>query len=360
MNIKFQYLILIIIATLSLGCTESTLFSNQAEDIFWLKHKGAEMPIWVEGNTASKQFILVLHGGPAGSGSLGYNLNHEFSVPLEERYALAYWDQRGSGNAKGNPSISTLTLDQFVEDLDLVVDAMKHRYGTDIDIFLLGNSWGGFLGNAFLSHYEKQDKICGWIVVDGQHDFRQGLVYAHQQMLDIAEERISAGVNPHYWNTKKESILSRPVDSPVSEDYAFYNRIAYQIEYQLEREDVLSQEFFLEDGQGFDYYFQSSYNPITSNANANTTNSILWNEIIQTSLSDELHQITLPTLILWGKYDTVTPTSLAYDLFEYISTKENEKKLVILQSAGHQALKHEPRRVVEEVISFISEHGCNI
>ena len=51
---------------------EEITLSDNAKDHFFLKSDGAEMPVWVEGNTESKTLVIFLHGGPGGS-SIGYN-----------------------------------------------------------------------------------------------------------------------------------------------------------------------------------------------------------------------------------------------------------------------------------------------
>ena len=68
-------------------------------DYFFLRHKGADMPIWVRGNTQSNIFILHLHGGPGGS-SIDEGVEKVY-LPLESDYAMVYWDQRGSGASQG-------------------------------------------------------------------------------------------------------------------------------------------------------------------------------------------------------------------------------------------------------------------
>jgi proline iminopeptidase len=45
---------------------EEITVSSKAEDVFFLEEKGVSMPIQVFGNTASKTFLLMVHGGPGG------------------------------------------------------------------------------------------------------------------------------------------------------------------------------------------------------------------------------------------------------------------------------------------------------
>src|SRR5690349_20194394 len=90
-----------------------------AEDLFFVSRAGADMPVGVRGADPTQSLILYLHGGPAGS-AFRDRLQPVFAQ-LEESHAVAYWDQRASGLAQGDPSPPTFTLPSFVEDLDLVV-----------------------------------------------------------------------------------------------------------------------------------------------------------------------------------------------------------------------------------------------
>ena len=126
-----------------------------------------DLPVWVKGNTASKTIIVYLHGGPGGGGSFGSSefLNSEFVEAVTEKYAMVFFDQRGSGSSQGHYDKSLMTEAQFVEDLDKLVILLQNKYGSDINVFLYGVSWGGYLGTAYLVTGENQNKIKGWIIV---------------------------------------------------------------------------------------------------------------------------------------------------------------------------------------------------
>jgi pimeloyl-ACP methyl ester carboxylesterase len=94
---KVMYLLLFI--GLVLSCNRSAFTSGE---VLYLRHKGADMPAYVYGNTSSNTFILLLHGGPGGSG-LEYR-SGIYAEMLEEEVGMIYWDQRGQGNAQGNGS----------------------------------------------------------------------------------------------------------------------------------------------------------------------------------------------------------------------------------------------------------------
>ncbi|HEY5370979.1 MAG TPA: hypothetical protein VIJ75_18495 [Hanamia sp.] len=102
---KQIFIIILSLVTLTSCKKEAVRLSTNANDIFWLSNAGADMPIWVKGNTASKIMILFIHGGP-GDGSYGYT---GFETDqLWKQYSIAYWDQRDAGAAAGNNNYANL------------------------------------------------------------------------------------------------------------------------------------------------------------------------------------------------------------------------------------------------------------
>jgi pimeloyl-ACP methyl ester carboxylesterase len=63
-----------------------------------------------------------------------------------------------------------------------------------------------------------------------------------------------------------------------------------------------------------------------------------------------MRNITLPTLILWGKYDRITPIQNAY----YFNNDINGSKLIIFDKSGHMPYVEEEEKFVEVVLRFFS------
>ena len=98
----------------------------------------SELYIRVRGNP-NGALILNLHGGPGGYSGIDIQLMGPW---LEEDYLLAYLDQRGCGKSPGCTDTSMLTVEQYVQDLDIVMDSVLHGFGKNA-LHLRGTSWGG-------------------------------------------------------------------------------------------------------------------------------------------------------------------------------------------------------------------------
>src|SRR5882762_9923081 len=188
-------------------------------DFFWLVSKGAQMPVVVRGNKASGIFLLFLHGGPGGTALQKIGLP-AFNQ-LEKDYATVFYDQRSSGSSQGNSNDKYLTLEQFEEDLDNIIDLIHGKYGNP-EIFLMGHSWGGCLGTGYLTNAAHQAKVRGWIEIDGAHNNPRGDSLSLQWVIDYAHQQITAGIDAGIWNYALSWYGKNPnFTSDQLEHYAF-------------------------------------------------------------------------------------------------------------------------------------------
>ena len=104
---------------------------------------GVEQDMFVKGMDVHNPVLLLVHGGP---GMPDYFLRENHPTRVEEHFTVAWWDQRATGLSY-DPDMprSTMTVDQFVADTLAVTDYLRDRFGRN-KIYLLGHSWGSFIG----------------------------------------------------------------------------------------------------------------------------------------------------------------------------------------------------------------------
>ena len=326
---------------LLLSCSEY----YQDGDWFYVQDEGAIMPVWVRGNVSSGIFIVFLHGGPGESAiveriAAGNDL-------LEEHYAVVYWDQRGSGIAQGNPSPATYNLDQFAEDVDLVVDVVKQKYDVNT-MFMMGHSFGGMLGTEYLLDDTRQDKIAGWIAIDGIHNDPLRWELAVEWVVENANLKIQNGENTSHWEGELEWYNTFP-DPP-------YTELPFEGADEIARH---SANVFDLNG----WYYDGSYpeskpeyvfaSPI-SLAYVFTPFELRdhWDEWFE-DRSPEMYKITIPSLILWGRHDGGVPVELAPDVYDSLGTQAEEKEIVIFENSAHHPHEEEPELFTQVVVEFI-------
>ena len=101
------------------------------------------VPQWVSirGRHRRNPILLFLHGGP---GTVFSGVAYSFQGPWEEYFTVVHWDQRGSGRSRKRAD-QPIGLETLVSDAIALIDALREELGHD-KVFLLGHSWGGFLG----------------------------------------------------------------------------------------------------------------------------------------------------------------------------------------------------------------------
>ena len=312
-------------------------------DHFFVKNAGAEMPVFVKGNIQSGTFILFLHGGPGGNASLPSFM--PVSKELEHDYAFAYWDQRGSGLAMGNPDPGTFTVEQFVDDLDLVVETIKRRYQNPRIVFY-GISWGGALGSAYLSTSNLQDKIDGFICMDSGHNLLEGLPKSVLFVKDYAQQQIDLGIDVAYWTAARDWCATQP-DMTKKENYFKYD--GYLTNTNAYRKDPHQEVEGPEVGA---LGTMNSYLSLAIFFNGKYLRPRF--NILALNLSPAMARIKTPTLVIWGRHDGVNTIEMGYDAYNSIGGPGfQEKELVILENSAHEGYIEEQELFIHSFRGFV-------
>lgn len=333
---KFSAIWMVLILVLC-GCKKEEF--QEDGDFFYLNNVGAKMPVWVKGNKDAGKFIIMLHGGPEGGSSQYYTIfpSHK---KIEEHFAIVYWDQRMCGMSQGNPSMENATLEQFTEDLDKLVTLINSKYN-DPKIFLMGHSWGGALGTNYLLQH--QDRIRGWIEIDGGHSWTTANAISRDSMIYYAEQKIQINEETDYWNFALDWYSEHPVVG--INDNAHYT--------------------FVGKANGYDY------NPLSDSLPIPFTDLLLYSPISTAyffapykfsflnnglDLQDQLAKITIPTLLCWGKHDRVFPVAIATDTYNKLGTLSADKYLHLFDISAHSPNYEQPIEFADQVISFVSKY----
>jgi pimeloyl-ACP methyl ester carboxylesterase len=330
------------IVLLLLACTKKKTSTSER---FYFRHDGADLAVQIDGNTASKIFILVLHGGPGG-GSAAYNSGY-YADKLEERYAMVYLDQRGNGASQGKFSESDLTLSQNSKDIYALTRFLKQKYGKAISVFLMGHSWGGLTGTHALLTTNLQSELKGWIEVDGAHDFPLNDVESVKLFLKIGKSELAAGNNSDFWQPIVDKVSQIDTTAISSADQNYLNDNGFKAEAKLT--EVKSDG---DKGSGAPFGIANSPDvSLTVYLSNQAVNPILNKESQATPLTSQLNKIAIPCQFLWGKYDFVVPPALGYSAYNLVNT--SKKEFVLFNHSGHSPMSNEPELFVKEVVDFI-------
>jgi proline-specific peptidase len=90
--------------------------------------------------------LVVVHGGPGAS----HDYFLPYLTPLARHYQLVFIDERGSGRSQTLEDVSAYTVENMVEDVEVVRQALSLG-----QISLLGHSYGGVVAQAYALKYQK-------------------------------------------------------------------------------------------------------------------------------------------------------------------------------------------------------------
>lgn len=238
--------------------------------------------------------IVILHGGPG--------LDHTYLLPqmgkLSKNYQLIFYDQRASGGSSGNADSISITMDNFIQDLEGIRKAFNLG-----KMNLLGHSFGGLLAMYYSIKYP--DNLNSLILLN---------------TAGASREFIDKPGNPKC----KMSPEDRDALKTLMESDAFLNFTT----------DGMEKFFRLNFKKNF--YDKSLLGSLNLSLNENTAkhvpyiNSILLNSLGNFDIHYQLKAIKCITLIIHSEYDPVR-----LELIERIQNNISNSKLVVLEKCGH-------------------------
>jgi len=323
--------------------------SSDANYLFHVKNGDYLIPVLVSGNTASKKIILYIQGGP-GSNSLDFaEIDYPgWSNTLEKEYAVAYYDQRGTGNRQGNFSLDQISMDSYIDDLHKVATFLKTAYNAEV--IMMGHSFGGQLMYRYMLTYKAEGIPNKYISVDGtatndidplRWEFRR------EFLSNTANLEIANGRNVEEWNEVLLWLSTRP-KIETEEDKYQWNDYVEQLVYAYYPEKSLDTRNYL------NVLFSSPYNPIPAFLNGKVIDEItdkLFEDINSFNLTGKLSGINQNILLITGRYDDVCPPEEMDYIFDQISSPM--KRLEIIENAGHESFNHQPDVFANLIIEYI-------
>jgi pimeloyl-ACP methyl ester carboxylesterase len=119
------------------------VIANSISEKIYVNINGVKQGMFIEGKNKNNPVILFLHGGP---GMPEYFLAEKYRTGLEDNFTVCYWEQRGSGlSYSKNMFSNSETTEQLIADTLTVTNYLRNRFGQQ-KIYLMGHSWGTYLG----------------------------------------------------------------------------------------------------------------------------------------------------------------------------------------------------------------------
>jgi proline iminopeptidase len=270
--------------------------------------------------------ILILHCGPGAT----QDFFLPYLLPLARRNKLVFIDERGSGRSSKLEDPSGYTLDNMVEDVEAVRQALVLGKVT-----LLGHSFGGVLAQAYALKYQQNLThliLCS--TFPSTAEMNQVFVKIKQDMSPELRDRINS--------LEKQGLFGHGKDFEKGRYPADYMEAAW--------------------GEGYFPYVYANrpdpnYDPADDGKIAWDVYREMWGSdgefVIDGNLKSvdyvkQLPSIKVPTLILVGDHDEVD-ASLSRQMHDAIAGSE----LVILPKSGHMTFVDQTSQFNAAVHTFL-------
>ena len=246
--------------------------------------------------------LLCLHGGPG--------FTHYYLEPLEalaDRRQVIFYDQLGCGRSDRPDDTSLWTVDRFVEELAQVREALGLA-----DLHLLGSSWGGMLAMQYVLDRQPELRsliLCGspasmirWVadcteLLAAEPADVRDVIRRHEADDCTACPEYQAAILGFY---RKHVCRMRPWPAGLERSFA---EAGYQV-----------------------------YNTMNGPSEFTVTGTLRSWDIMS-----RLDEITVPTLLVGGRFDECTPGHLA-EMAGCIP----DARLEIIEDASHLCFAEQP------------------
>jgi proline iminopeptidase len=262
--------------------------------------------------------ILVIHGGPG--------LNHNYLLPhlskLAENYKLIFYDQRACGKSSLNVDTSSITLDNFIRD----IEGLRQSFGI-MKLNLMGHSWGGLLALEYALKYP--GKVKSLILIDcigASNDI-------NTQTNQVLAERF----------TKEDSI----------------KRVNIIRTEAFQKRDPKTIEALMQIGFKHDFKNPSLIDSLDLDLNENYAETsrllqYLAGDLMSYDLHPDLKKIKSPALLIYGDYDPLTETA-----GRRIQQSIAQSQLKIIEDCGHFPFIEKPDKFNKIVTTFMKNNKNN-
>jgi pimeloyl-ACP methyl ester carboxylesterase len=302
-------------------------------EVAYLRLGGLDQWVMIRGENVDNPPLIFLHGGPGWSETAWLRY---FNAPLERHFTVVYWDQRGTGKSftRHIPRAS-MTVEQFMSDLDELVDAVCNRLGkTKVVIF--GHSWGTVLGALYAARFPQKvavyvggAQIGDWPTTESR-SYAFAVAEAQRQGADRAMKKLRAIGPPPY-----------SADSVFTERTAVLRldgRASPKEVWKIARAALTAPESSLLDAVGAMRGFRFSMNA-------------MWPEVSRLNLIQLAPILTMPVFLLLGRKDHWVPPETSMDYFNALTAPS--KQVVWFEESAHEMFVDEPARFNQTMISLV-------
>ena len=265
--------------------------------------------------------VLLLHGGPG--------VTHEYFEAFDSYLPAAgveyyYYDQLGSFYSDQPKEPELWDLPRFVEEVEQVRQALKLDKS---NFYLLGHSWGGVLAMEYALKY--QQNLKGLIISNMMASGPAYNEYATKVLMPAMDQKALAEIKA--LEAKKDYENPRYMELLLPNHY-----VQHILRLPVEQwPDPVN--------RAFKHINPDIYIPMQGPSELGLSGKLLnWDR------TNDLAQLTVPTLVIGAKYDTMDPAHM-----EMMSKKVQKGRYLFCPNGSHLALYDDQKVYMDGVTKFI-------
>ncbi|MGE0089335.1 MAG: alpha/beta fold hydrolase [Bacteroidales bacterium] len=300
---------------------------------------GQEQYLIIRGKDKTKPVMLFLHGGP---GSPEFAFMKSTNQAIENDFVMVYWEQRGAGKSYSkNIPAESINLEQFISDTRELSKYLAKQFNKE-KIYLMGHSWGSFLGILTANQYpELYHAYFGIGQVCYQYKGEYiSYEWVKKQALNQNNKKALQALNKISFPDSLASIDKWQDFLMVERNYIsqFGGGVTREMTgmWPMVKMILNINEYTFKE--------KMTYMPASL-----FSLKYLWPEVINKNLNIEIDSMQIPVYIFQGKFDYQTPYSVAKEFFDQL--KAPEKEFFTFENSAHSPLMEE----VEKFNSIVIE-----
>jgi proline iminopeptidase len=247
--------------------------------------------------------LVLINGGPGGT----HHGFHPYFSQIKDIARTIYYDQRGTGKSSKDDTGTTYTIDQAVQDLESLRQALKINKWV-----VLGHSYGGLLAQLYALKYPQH--CTHLILVASIMGLTKTKIKPSRKQMFFSQEELDA--------IEKIDQLANEGKLPSAQ--VIYNKHLagewkhYYYYKPTNVELILKARYEWDPAPGFEKKMRP--------------------EMFKTNLKGKFENFKTPTLIIEGKWDLHWNTDKA----EILHQNHPHAQLEIFEKSGHSPFKDEP------------------
>jgi proline iminopeptidase len=299
---------------------------------------GVEQSVIIRGRDRANPVLLFVHGGPGSSETVALR---RFNAALEDDFVVVYWDQRYAGQSYDAklPVPREQTIQQYVDDLGVVVDRLRARFGRQ-RVGILAHSWGTVPGILYAE--DNPGKLYAYVGVGQVANVPESEKRSYAWVLREAKARRADKAV-----AELERLGPPPRPGSIFTPREWIMAFGGSFHGDMTNTSLIAQSLGQSEANGRDL--------VAFGKSGQYSETLLHGEFTRFVIDDAPRAYGVPIFLLSGRYDRQSEASVARGFFDRITAPR--KAFVWFEQSAHSPMFEEPRAYTDWISGTVAPLG---